>query len=371
MIEQDRGTVDEQAAILAHLAKHAPLALAVHSGSRSLHAWFFCAGQSENTLRGFMRCAVTLGADRATWTRSQFVRMPDGTRESGNRPDRLFLQPWGREMKLADGSEMILARRWQDIPEVETEPKSPRMELPETLEDVKGFLCRYVVFSSEAQANAIALWIVHTWVTKAFDYTPYLYISSPVKRCGKSRVFDCLKLLCANPWLVVSVTEAVLFRKIEKNAPTLLLDEVDAIFTPKNGEDGKEALRALLNAGFQRGATVPRCVGPNYTLTEFRVFGAKALAGIGKLPDTVADRSIPIRMVRRKRNQHVEKFRTRDAETVAKPIAIALQAWGERQTVIDKLREARPNLPEGLNDRAADICEPLLAIADLAGGKWR
>ena len=85
VVEQDTGTVDEQAAILAHLAERAPLALAMHSGSKSLHGWFFCSGQREDTLHPFMRYAVTLGADRATWTRSQFVRMPDGTREDGKR----------------------------------------------------------------------------------------------------------------------------------------------------------------------------------------------------------------------------------------------------------------------------------------------
>ena len=84
------------------------------------------------------------------------------------------------------------------------------------------------------------------------------------------------------------ITEAVLYRKIEQDAPTLLLDEIDAIFTAK-GDENKEALRALLNAGFERRATVPRCVGPNHTLREFQVFCPKALAGIGKLPDTVVD----------------------------------------------------------------------------------
>ena len=164
--------------------------------------------------------------------------------------------------------------------------------------------------------------------------------------------------------------EAVLFRKIEQEAPTLLLDEVDAVFTAKNGDDGKEALRALLNAGFERRATVARCVGPNHTLTEFRVFCPKALAGIGKFPDTVSDRCIPIIMARRKPGEVIEKFRAREAEPVVGPIAAALQAWSQKQTVIDKFRVARPEIPAALGDRAADICEPLLAIADLTGGKW-
>jgi hypothetical protein len=170
--------------------------------------------------------------------------------------------------------------------------------------------------------------------------------------------------------VVVSIIEAVMFRTIERDAPTLLLDEIDAVFTAKKGDDGKEAIRALLNAGFERRAIVPRCVGPNHTLTEFRVFCPKALAGIGKLPDTIADRSIPIIMARRKRGQHVEKFRARDAEVIAKPIAAALEAWAARQQTLARLRNALPVIPDALGDRAADIREPLLAIADTASGEW-
>ena len=93
VIEQDQGTIDEQAAILLHLAERRPMALAVHSGSKSLHGWLFCQGRSEERLQEFMRYAVTLGADRAMWTRSQFVRMPDGTREGGNRQTVYFFNP--------------------------------------------------------------------------------------------------------------------------------------------------------------------------------------------------------------------------------------------------------------------------------------
>jgi hypothetical protein len=90
---------------------------------------------------------------------------------------------------------MKLADSWADIAEGETEVTSPPMELPEILEGVRGLLCRYIVFSSKAQEIVVALWVAHTSVIEAFDYTPYLHISSPAKRCGKSRVFDCLKLL--------------------------------------------------------------------------------------------------------------------------------------------------------------------------------
>jgi hypothetical protein len=93
VIEQDLGNVDEQSAVLLHLAARAPLALAVHSGSKSIHGWFYAAGQPEERLRAFMRYAVSLGADQATWTRSQFVRMPGGTRADSNPQVVYFFNP--------------------------------------------------------------------------------------------------------------------------------------------------------------------------------------------------------------------------------------------------------------------------------------
>jgi len=92
-VEQDEGALDGQAAILLHLAQRAPLALAVHSGSKSIHGWFFCGNQTEEELRSFMGYAVSLGADQATWTRSQFVRMPDGLRDNGSRQTVYFFNP--------------------------------------------------------------------------------------------------------------------------------------------------------------------------------------------------------------------------------------------------------------------------------------
>lgn len=93
VIEFDTGTTDEHATLLLHLAERQPLAMAVHSGGKSLHGWFYCVGQPEECLRRFMRYAVSLGADRATWTRSQFVRMPDGLRANVKRQTVYFFNP--------------------------------------------------------------------------------------------------------------------------------------------------------------------------------------------------------------------------------------------------------------------------------------
>jgi hypothetical protein len=161
-------------------------------------------------------------------------------------------------------------------------------------------------------------------------------------------------------------SEAVLYRKIDASAPTLLLDETDAIFDKSNGSG--EPLRALLNAGNRRGTSVPRCVGPSQQLVDFGVFCAKALAGIGALPDTVTDRSIVLRLERKRADEFARRFRRREALEVAEPIAHELASWGQ-EAIVD-LEAARPQIPHALDDRAEEAWEPLLAIADLAGGTW-
>ena len=93
VVEFDHGGVDEHAALLLHLAARAPLAIVVHSGNKSLHGWFYCVGQPEERLQRFMQFAASLGADPATWTRSQFVRMPDGTNANRKRQTLYFFNP--------------------------------------------------------------------------------------------------------------------------------------------------------------------------------------------------------------------------------------------------------------------------------------
>jgi hypothetical protein len=102
IVEQDEGTTDEQAAVLLHLASHWPLALVCHSGGKSLHGWFYCHGQPENQIERFMRYAVSIGADPATWLRCQFVRMPEGIRDDGARQQIYFFNPLVLKSQTAD-----------------------------------------------------------------------------------------------------------------------------------------------------------------------------------------------------------------------------------------------------------------------------
>jgi uncharacterized protein DUF3631 len=199
----------------------------------------------------------------------------------------------------------------------------------------------------------------------------YLHVTSATKRAGKTRLLEVLEPLVARPWLTQRVSAAALVRKIDAERPTLLLDESDTAF--KGDKDYAEALRGLLNSGYRRSGHATICVGQggNITSKDFSTFSPKAIAGIGELPDTVADRAIAIALRRRVKDgtEPCARWRERDGQAEAAPLHQQLVAWAGDH-VLEQLREARPDLPAGSGDRQADCWEPLLAIADVAGGEW-
>jgi Protein of unknown function (DUF3631) len=244
----------------------------------------------------------------------------------------------------------------------ETEPNGA-----DVLEGIAACIRRYVVLSEE-QVGLIALWILHTYAFAAAEATPYLNINSAEKRSGKTLLLEVLRLIACSPWLTGRATAAVLVRKISAEQPTLLLDESDAAF--KGDREYAETVRGILNVGFRRGGAVSLCVGQgaNLTYKDFPVYCPKVIAGIGNLPDTIADRSIPIKLKRRSQSEKVKRLRFRKAEPETLPLREAAAAWAETHVV--DLIGLEPSLPEKLDDRAQDIIEPLLAIADTVGGGW-
>ena len=111
-----------------------------------------------------------------------------------------------------------------------------KISLPELLNDIWNMITKYVILTPQ-QADTISLWVVHTWTFEASDTTPYLWISSPEKRSGKTRLLETLEQLVRDPWFTGQTSSAALFRKIERDKPTLLFDEVDAMFKGKKELD--------------------------------------------------------------------------------------------------------------------------------------
>jgi hypothetical protein len=252
------------------------------------------------------------------------------------------------------------------------DPVVPALDLSgaEVLDELEAFIRRYLIVPDEHCWVALVLWAAHTHAAEAFYVTPRLILDSAEPESGKTRVLELLALLCHRPKMTFNTTVAALYRRLQNSMLTLLLDEADAIWSSKAGPQAEE-LRAFVNAGYKRGATVDRCVGDssNMQVVEFPVFAPVAIAGIaGNLPRTITTRGITIHMRRRAPGEDVEPFEEQDAVVAAEPLRAQLTSWVGMVT--DDLRASRPEMPAGVVDRKAEIWRALLAVADAAGSDW-
>lgn len=241
----------------------------------------------------------------------------------------------------------------------------------ELLDDVERFLARFVSYPTVHARFAHVLWVAHSHAMSRWDSTPRLAFLSPEPGSGKTRALEVTALLVPREVEAINATPAYLFRKIsgdEEGTPTILFDEIDTIFGPKAKKDNEE-LRGVINAGHRKGAVAGRCVirGKEVHTEELPAYCAVALAGLGDLPDTILTRSVIIRMRRRAPTEQVEPFRRRLQEAAGHELRGRLAVWAER-TLLNS--GDYPDMPDGIVDRAADVWEPLLTVADAAGGRW-
>ncbi|MER5414356.1 DUF3631 domain-containing protein [Streptomyces virginiae] len=239
------------------------------------------------------------------------------------------------------------------------------------LDAVEAFHRRFNVFPSEAAYVAVALWDAHAHLLEAFDATPRIAFLSPEPGSGKSRALEIVETLVPSPMVAVNASPAALFRAVSggEGRPTILFDEIDTVFGPKAGEN--EELRGFINAGHRRSGVTYRCVSDgagNQSVVGFPSYCALAVAGLGNLPDTILTRSVVIRMRRRARSEKVEPFRARLHTAEGHALRDRLATWADN--VRDRITGAFPVMPDGVTDRPADVWEPLLAVADAAGGDW-
>lgn len=251
----------------------------------------------------------------------------------------------GSELTFADGGD---------------EPWSSPVVGADLVAELAATFQRYAVLPP-GRATALALWTLHAHAFEAADFSPRLALTSPTKRCGKTRVLEILESLVPKPLRIANLTAAVLYRVIEKAGPTLLVDEADSFLTERDD------LRGVINDGFKRGGSVLRCVGDDHEPRAFPCFGPLAIAAIGRLPGTVEDRSILLAMKRKTAAESVHPFRRRDRDGLS-DLRRRCARWAADN--LAALREAEPVAPTELNDRAADKWEPLFAIADRAAGPW-
>jgi Protein of unknown function (DUF3631) len=234
------------------------------------------------------------------------------------------------------------------------------------LGELRAAFTRYVVFPSPQAVDAVTLWTAATHAQPAWEHAPRLAVVSPLKRCGKSRLLDVVAETCHAPLITINATIAAVVRSIGADPPTLLVDEADTLWGTRKQADNNEDLRGLLNAGHQRNRPMLRWDITSRTAEQLDTFAMALLAAIGELPDTIMDRAVVVRMRRRAPGEQVDPYRTRRDAPPLHDLRESLSGWARQH--LHELQHAQPTMP--LEDRAADTWEPLIAIADLAGGEW-
>ncbi|MGH2964771.1 MAG: DUF3631 domain-containing protein [Solirubrobacterales bacterium] len=244
----------------------------------------------------------------------------------------------------------------------------PPLETAELLDEIRTFIRRFVVLPTPLEdhdvvGDLLAVWTLHTHAFEASWATPYLRITSATPDSGKTLLLEVLASICRLGWHAVNPSVAVLYRKVDRDQPTLLLDEMDNY--PM--EDRRDAL-AVLNPGYKKGAMVPRC-SERGDLQEFRVYSPKAYAGLDQraIPAALLSRSITIRMETKLRSEPVEMWAAPLVEPEAGDLRERCQVWAEHHV---EALAGRPDLLD-LTNRRAEVWWALLAIGEHAGGGWQ
>jgi hypothetical protein len=233
--------------------------------------------------------------------------------------------------------------------------------LTDLLNDFDEFLQKMMVMS-ESQRLAFMLWCVFTHALDAFDHSPRLLVKSALKRSGKTRLLSIARGVTAKGLLAVSVSLSSLFRIVHECGPCLIMDEADVFL----GRDDPFGLRSIINGGFDRSdAKVLRTEGERTRkVRSYDSWCCVAMGMIGNAPGTVEDRSVALVLSRKSTGEKVARFGRAER---AKLVEFRRRAASWAAAHMEELRQADPDVPEELNDRAHDVWAPLIAVA-AAGG---
>jgi hypothetical protein len=219
------------------------------------------------------------------------------------------------------------------------------------------------------QVLIIALWIMMAWVHEvAAHYSVYLVATGPAPGCGKSTlIVEVMGRLTPKPYVAGGATVASIFHLIDREHPTLLMDNVDRWFA--RNPDGTE----LYLLAWTRGIRIPRVetIFRERQTRFYDVFCPKAVSLIGtNLPEPLVGRSFLIELWPLKPGEAVDKVNPFDQGLMDefKTLCRKLTRWRDDNAA--GLKDVKPLTPAAFISRPADNWTLLWAIAELAGDDW-
>jgi hypothetical protein len=247
-----------------------------------------------------------------------------------------------------------------------------RRDPSEVVAGLENFFSRFLALN-DGLPLVLALWSLATHLFEQFDAFPYMAITSPTKRCGKTRVCELVSFVCFEPLQAVNISAAALYRILGKGKRTLLIDEAESLSHPR--DDKAAALREILNAGYRKGSVVVRCkrtskggkdeeMEDTHEPEEFPTYCPKVLVLIGRLQETLADRCIELRMERRA-GAKLERFRFSRVKAETLPLQRAASLWA-RQNCKSVEDYYQHNDVPSLQDRESELWLPLFSICAIA-----
>lgn len=250
-----------------------------------------------------------------------------------------------------------------DSPFTDIEPWHETVNPAQLLDEITSTIQRFIVLDKH-QAQAAALWVGACWFVEVIPFAPFALINAPERACGKTQLLTVMGKLTPRTLQASGISPAAFYRTIEKYHPTIFIDEIETVLKDN------EPLRGIFNAGYSRDSSIIiRCVGDDLEPRHFNIWGMKAIAGINaiKLADTVTSRSIIFELRRKTADEKVERLRMAEPNLFADLTAKLARFSAD---YIQQVKNSKPILPNALGDRDQDNWEPLLQVANVAGGHW-
>ena len=260
-------------------------------------------------------------------------------------------------------------RRWADaggtIEQVLEMYKTASEHRPATgaelLQRFEAQFNRYII-APKGTGLIAGLYAMMTHCFEVFGWIGYLTFTSPLESCAKTISADTVGWASARPEILVSITQAALFRLITESKPTIVIDEAEVL---RGDDETAVALRAVLNAGCAPDDGIIRCAPNTHELERFCPWCPKVFCMIGEVPRVLKSRCIVISMERKKPSEKTAPFIRRRVKAEQNQLGAEFAAWNDAHKA--EIQRTYESLPESsFESRARENFAPLEAVLSVA-----